>query len=360
MKNSLKQLALLLVSLAVCAGPVYAQQNIEIEDGAVWTHPHSSIAVPATLGGLPRDKAQEYVADHLNIGFSFREGSEKEELSIYIYRHTNGGIPVWFEQARQGLEGRDIYAGPQLAGGIEQYAWPGAEGWQGHRALYDTPDSTYSTSTGIALFSVDGWFVKMRATSDVRSAVELGAAMDTAFRELIPPEPKVAQLPLIPVVECEEKLAFKKKAKDAKNDGTAAILSALLGGMVAEKVRENRKSDEPSEVVAWCRDGALSQGQVAYRANASTDSYLIALGDSGMGVSVAPDSAASLLDQTSKKKDQAFAITVITESQRINYTSQNRLPSLKRVMKVINDNKRVSAVSTWGEDSTIELSSDAI
>ena len=354
----INRFAVLAIAAAVMTAPASAQRELQVEEGAVWTHPHSGIAVPTTLAGLPRGRATEFAPDFLNVGFSFRDGEDVEELSLYIYRDTNGGVPVWFEQARRGIEARDIYADPQLAFAIEQYGWPGNEAWQGQRAVYETPDSTYSTSTGLVLFSVDGWFVKMRATSATRSASELREWIDTAFGELTPPGSKFSQEPVIAVTDCEEKLSFKK-AKDAKTDGASSLLGALLGGMVAEKVEEQQEEQGPTPAVAWCRDSALSGMQVAYRANASTDAYLIALGDSGIGVSVAPDAAAALLEDK-PKKNKSYAITVITDAQRINFVPQNRLPSLKRVLEVINANRRVSAVSTWGDDSKVELNPDTL
>ncbi|WP_298470214.1 hypothetical protein [uncultured Erythrobacter sp.] len=359
MTKFFNRLAALVVAVAIFSTPAAAQRALQIDNDSVWEHPHSSIAVPTTLAGLPRARATEFAPDFLNVGFSFRMGDDPEEISLYIYRDTNGGVPVWFEQARIGIEMRDIYANPQLAFGVEQYGWPGNEVWQGQRAVYDTPNSTYSKSTGVVLFSVKGWYVKMRATSSVRTASELRDWIDTAFGEIAPPAANVSQPPAIPVTECAEKLAFKKKAKDAKTDGTAGLMSALLGGMVAEKVQDRQESDEPVEAVAWCRDSSLGRTQVAYRADASINSYLIALGDSGMGVSVAPDAGAALLSEKSKK-DQSFAITVITDAQRINFVPQNRLPSLKRVMKIINDNRTISSVSTWGDDSSIEINPNAM
>ncbi|MEL7190772.1 MAG: hypothetical protein AAGK17_14570, partial [Pseudomonadota bacterium] len=175
--------------LAFAAAPSNAQRTIEIDVGASWEHPHSGITVPASLGGIDRGRATEYAPDFLNIGFSFRTEGPYEEVSLYIYRHTNGDVPVWFAQANKAIEIRDIYAGANLAFGMEQYGWPGAEGWQGQRAIYGLPDSSNIASTGVALFSVKGWFVKMRASSETRTPEELAALMDQAFAELVPPVP---------------------------------------------------------------------------------------------------------------------------------------------------------------------------
>ena len=360
MLRRVHQITILAMAAMSIAMPAAAQEELQIDENAVWEHPHSGIAFPVSLGELQRAKVTQFAPDYLNLGFSYREGNDPDELSVYIYRNTNGGVPVWFEQARTSVEVRDIYAEPQLAFGTEQYAWPGAETWQGLRAVYSTPDSTYSTSTGIALFSVKGWYVKMRATSGKKTATELAQFMDAALAELTPPAAEFAQSPMVPVEECAEQLKFRKKAKDAKVDGAASMLSALLGGIVADKVQERAESDEPSEAVEWCRDAKLTPMQVAYRANASTDSYLIALGDGGLAVSVAPDTSAALLDAKSKNKKASYSVVVITDTQRINYVPQNRMPSLDRVMEIINVNRRTSTVSTWGDDSSIELNSNAL
>ena len=360
MISFVKRLAALVFLLATWASPASAQQLLQIDEAAVWQHPHNGIVFPTTLGGLPRARVVQFAPDYLNLGFSYREEGAIEELSVYVYRNTNGGVPVWFEQARTGVEIRDIYANPQLAFGTEQYAWPGAEGWQGLRGVYSTPDSNYSTSTAVALFSVKGWFVKMRATSDEKTAAELAQFMDAAFAELTPPTAEFDQPSIVPVIACEDKLAFKKKAEDAKTDGASSIKGALMGVPIPEEAKEHDERAEPVAAAVWCRDASLNPVQVAYRKDASTDSYLLALGDSGIGASVAPDASLLLLKDNPKKKDQAFAIAVITESERINFVPQNRLPSLERVMEIINSTRQISSVSTWGDDHTITINPDAM
>lgn len=357
MKSFFRAAILALSALAISA-PAAAQKALDIANDVEWTHPHSGIVVPASLGGLERSSGTEFAPDFLNVGFSY--GANSQQISLYIYRDTNGGVPVWFEQARIGIENRDIFGKPQLPFLLEPYGWPGAEAWQGQRAIYATPKSRLTKSTGLALFSVQGWFVKIRASSDSHSADELGKWMDAALAELTPPSAKMNQPQSLLMQDCAEKLEFKKEAKDAKQDGAANLLGMLLGGIVADKEKEQEVSEEPKEAVQWCREGQLSTMQRIYRANASTDSYLIALGDSGIGVSVYPDSASTLLNPKEKSKSKNFAVTVINDSERINYVTQDRLPSFKRVLELVNGNRRTGSVSTWGEDSTLTISPDAM
>lgn len=339
-----------------------AQAPIELEIGAPWEHPHSGIVVPDTIGGLPRGSATEFAQDFLNIGFSFPSSDGSEEISLYIYRHTNGAVPVWFRQAQTGIEIRDIYAKPELAFGVEQYGWPGAEEWQGLRAIYATPNSRTSLSTAVVLFSIDGWLVKMRVSSSTKSPEELGQMIDAAFAELTPPQAKVAQAPAVPVEDCEKKLRFKK-AQDAEPDAGSAILGALLGGLVSrgepgESEEGEAIAPEPAKV--WCRDGSLNPTQVAYRADGAKDAYLLAIGDSGMGISVGPDTAGQILQSERPNSKPNYSITLITDNRRINYVPQNRLPSLRRVLEVVNANRTVSSVSTWGDDTSINIQSGVL
>ncbi|WP_394730554.1 hypothetical protein [Altererythrobacter sp. GH1-8] len=357
--NVLMKIACVGAVAIASAQPALAQRVLEIDPETVWEHPHSGIKVPTELGGLPRGRVTEFTPDYLNLGFSFRVDDQPDEISLYIYRNTNGGVPVWFEQARKGIELREIYAGPELVYEIAPYAWPGQEGWVGLRAFYDTPNSDYASSTGVALFSVNGWYVKVRVTSKTRSAADLSLWVDTALREVMLPELTAPQAAPDPISDCAEKLEFKKKAKDATVDGASSIINALLGSVAAEKLADDDEAEQ-SEPVIWCRDGQLSPMQVAYRANASTDSYLMALGDSGIGVSVAPDSGAALMAGASGGAAKSYSIALITDNQQINFVPQTRLPSFKRVMEIINANRRVSATSTWGEGNKIELSPGAL
>lgn len=354
-----------IVSLGLLTAPLAAasaQSPIELEIGASWEHPHSGITVPDKLGGLNRGSATEFADDFLNIGFSFADPEGADEISFYIYRHTNGAVPVWFRQAQTAIETRDIYAEPELAFGVEQYGWPGAEEWQGLRAIYATPRSRYSTTTAVVLFSVDGWLVKMRVSSSDKNPQEIGQMIDAAFSELTAPEAKLAQSPAIAVEDCDDKLRFKK-ARDARPDAGSAILGALLGGIVSrsEESKEGEEIiSEPEPAKVWCRDGALSPTQVAYRADGASDAYLLAIGDSGVGISVGPDTAGQLLQTERRNSKPNYSITLITDSKRINFVSQNRLPSLQRVVEIVNANRTVSTVSTWGDDQTISLQSGAL
>lgn len=344
----------------IFANPAMADEPLELEPGVEWAHQHSGISVPANLGGLARSRATTFAPDLLDVGLQFDSEDGMEAISLYVFRATNGDAAVWFEQAQNGIEGRDIYANPALALGPEAFALPGAANAWGLKAVYQGGAGSDFTSTGVELFEIDGWYVKLRASSRTRSPRDLADWMEQALSEIgLPPRTGTAQAAQ-PVVDCPAPLIFAKQAKDAKKDGAASLLGGILGSMIAQGMLEDEEDEEPDEPVPWCRDSSLGQNQNVYRANGSDDSYLIAIGDNGIGVEVEPDSAMALLAPAQGKKAERFAIALVTAGERVNYVPQNRLPSPKRVVEIINANRRVSTVATWGGDSSIELNADAM
>ena len=339
------------------AGTASAQEKLEIPKSEAWIHSHSGIVVPAVLTGIERSDAIAYAGDALNSSVTFeRDG---EALSIYVYRNTSGGVPVWFEQARHGIETRDIYANPTEVGTTRSFSLPGRDIATGLRTVYAMPEGARFASTGLALFVLGEWYVKIRASSVTRDAAALDAWMTDAIDELTLPESLSAGGPASPVTVCSNPLVFKKEAKDAPADAGAALLAGVLGTIVMNKTAEVKNSSVPPQQVNWCRDSELGNNQTVYRPNASTQFYLIALGDSGIGVSVGSDQAASIL-RGSKKTNERYTATMHFDDENVHFVAQDRLPSPRRVVQLINGKRVATTVSTWGEKNSVEINASEL
>ena len=339
------------------ASAAHAREELSLEQGEDWVHPHSEIAVPATLGGLERRGATAFATDALNTGINFGHGDDL--LSVYVWRKTNGSVPVWFEQARLGIETRDAYKGARLAGTSSAFALPGRETVSGLRAAYDLPEGSSFSSTGLALFSLGEWFIKLRASSATRDATALDAWMMQAVGEMTLPTNLSPGPSVLPVKECAEPLTFKKKAKDAPRDGAVSLLGGLLGQIAAQKATEAHAEND-AEPVVWCRDATLGDGQTMYRPDASTDRYLLAIGDSGSGVWVGLDQAAQLMAGAKGGAKPQYSITLHLDDSNVNFVPQNRLPSPERVVELIDKRRITTSVSTWGDDKAIRIQDDAM
>ena len=365
--QSLKFAALLCAASIAGASPALAQQAIEADDGKPWVHPHSGIAIPAELGDFARGRGTAYAADFLDVGFGFDPRGSGDALTIYIYRKTNGDVPLWFAQGQSALVTRDVFRSAEPAFAPAAFTPPGQSNPSGLRVVYAVDRGNYK-STGLAVFEVEGWFVKVRATSQSLTPSELLVQMDEAIAALDLPQGDSPAA--VPVADCETRLRFRGKSRDVASSDGAAALSSLLGGLLVSAIAEERAqgkagdagdaAEEPGPVT-WCRDQRIADAQATYRANHSEDSYLLAFGDNGNAISVAPDTLASLLSDGEKKdKDQTYSLTLMTADRNLSLVSQDRMPRPSRAIELLENNRVVGSTRTWGDDRTIEINSGAL
>lgn len=358
----LKILLAALVAMAIASSPAAAQQPLPLKDGKSWKHKHSGIVVPATLGGAARERGMAYAADDLDVGLSYVVGDAVESLSFYVFRKTNGAVPVWFGQAQWGIENRDTFGRPAIAIAPEAFIPPGQTTAAGLKAVYEPKSGAYR-STGVAMLEVGDWYVKLRASSQTRSPDDLSQWMDTALAQIQWPRKIPVAPEAVPINDCPAPLSFPVAAKDAPKNGGADMMSGLLSMAAAR----SKTKQTPATVVAlaavrWCRDPDLGGNTRIYRQNADSENYLLAVGDNGNGIWVGPDPGAKVIAMTEKDKpaESRFSITAITATQNIGFAAQDRLPSPQRVMEIVAANRRVTAVPTWGKNKTISITSDAL
>ncbi len=334
----------------VLYGPTNAQTTIR--DGEAFTHPHSGIVIPASLGGIERSAANAYANDFLDMSISFEVPGEA--LTVYVFRNTNGAVPVWFAQAQAGLQSREGFENAQLAYAEESFAPPGQPNASGLRAVYSLNHDGWQSS-GLALLEVDGWYVKLRASSRSRTPEATLVWMDEVIGALGLPK---GDAPAVsPVEDCEDELRFRGNSRDVRSDMTGSVLSSLLGSAVSAQVQSG-EIEADREPVTWCRDSVLEPTQAVYRANSSTDSYLLALSDNGNAVQIAPDGIGALLARDGEGAQQRWSLALVTAGRTHNLTPQDRLPRPRRVIRMIERDSFIGSVSTWGDESSIQIDAD--
>jgi len=334
---------------------------IPFEEGEPYVHPHIGISVPAALGGIENRGGISFAEDDLNVALSYNSMDGSEGLSIYIYRVTSGSLPVWFAQAQSVILSRPLYASPELAFDVEVITPPGQGVGTGLRAIYDTPKSRTSISTGVAMFAIDGWYVKVRASSATRNSEALRDWMDETVAALT--LPKGSASAVVPIADCSVRLKFKGKSKDVKGNELSGLLGGLVSSIAMDRQARSREAAESGKAegdapaatpVTYCRDHEVEPGQAVYRPNASMNSYLYAISDSGIGISVSP----SILGQVLSDKPDAkpgYSVTLHMEAENISYPEQDRMPRPKRVMEILEANRVTGSVSTWGDKKTMTV-----
>jgi len=348
-----------LAAALACIGGVpaaSAQQILPVKADKAWKHKHSGITVPATLGGNIRSRVMAYAPDELDVSLQFDTQNAADSLSLYVYRNTNGNVALWFAQAQGAVESRDAFRNPVLAAPVRTFTPPGQSTPSGLVATYAPGAASAYRSTGVMLLPVGEFYVKVRASSQTRSPAELGAWMDQALAEIRWPSKVAAAAVAEPVADCPDRLTFDGTAKDAPKDGAAALMSSLLS-LAAGDPEIGKKAVGPAR---WCRDRIVAPMQTLYRPDGDAERYLLAVGDNGNAVIVGPEMSITDAAEGKTTTSARFAIGLVTADRSINYVAQDSLPGPERVMEIIEADRKVSSVTTWGKKRDVELNSDAM
>ncbi len=345
-----KAAALAAMMLSLGLAQAQAPRRVELPAKASFKHRHSKIQLPPVLAGLPRSGTLEYEADQLDTSSEYATPDLSEAYTVFIYRYVAGGVPVWFDRARWMVEQRSTLGTPTLhaSGG---FVPPGRTNASGLIATYALAGKAYR-STGVALLPVGEWLVKLRASSQSLSPAGLEARMKTALAEMDWPK-TVAPAPVAaPVAVCTTALALSGDAKPAEKDessGAAMLVGALLGQMGA--VQEAPRQAVPPPATRWCRDSIEVANGAVYRADAQTDGYLIALGDSGRAVSAGRNAAGALLNASEEKKagGDHYEVRLIFLAQTHTSGLLDRLPPPAQALAIAKDGPFATSFGTWGK-----------
>ena len=358
-----KAVLAVLAAIGLFGAPAAAREPLPLKPGEIWKHRHSGIAVPATLAGTPRDGGTAYAPDDLDVSLSFTADQIGESLTIYIFRNTNGGVPVWFAQAQWGIERRDIYGEPVVAIAPTAFAPPGQANASALRTVYETRDSRYR-STGLMLLPVGDWYVKIRASSQTRAPAELAAWMDAALADIQWPGGVPASDAARPVIACDTPLRFEGPSRDIGGEGLRTEAVALAAMTIMNGGDSAKAEDAPDRPDQWCRESRLDANIATYRPDASPDRYLLAYGDNGSGLWVGPSPMNALraerAAQDGTKAESYYSLTLHTATRDVHFISQDRLPSPARALEILDAGRHAGIVPTWGKDRNIQINSDIL
>lgn len=273
--------------VALLAAPVQgalAQQAqprvLEVPATAAWQHAGSQMILPRNAAGLPRGEIRDFGAAELDVVGVYQHPTEGITASIYIYRTMTPEVAIWFDRALTAIMLRPEFGQAGATAPVPAaFARPGASTASGLRTALDA-NGAETRGTAVAIAPIGPWLVKIRLSAARLDRAGIDALMTRLIQDLRWPAESSAERAAVPVEPCPEPLRFRQ-ARVVRND-SANVLMDLLTGVVAAQAEERG----PPPV--YCReDGSLADYGV-YRANRSTNSYLVALGDSGLALTVGP------------------------------------------------------------------------
>lgn len=357
-RNEASVAALAIAGLGLAATPAAAQvEQIAIKQGKAYKHPHSKIELAATIDGMPRTRLTQHVPDALDVVSVHETPAQDQLLSIYIYRHVTGSVPVWFDRARATIEVRkELYGVPVPFRDAAAFTPPGQSSASGLIVTYAGESGRPYRSTSLALFPVGEWLVKIRYSSETLEAAELdkrvrGLLSTIRWPGKIPAAPAAVQ-----VLPCTSALAVNGRSKDVPVDTAAMLMTAMLGSIDPKELKDAK----PVPPVIWCRDSTVIPHAGVYRPSGTTDAYLVAIQDAGRGILVEPDAARAMLAEDGMDKGKVWSVQMIAMGYIRTIASQDRLPPPDQGTEIGLNGKTISSVNTWGKNRSISINSDAL
>jgi len=341
-----------LALFAMVATTAHAQQRppqIKLSAKKAFKHKHGGIEVPPTMAGIARSGITALEQDHLDVYVRFEAPDDSEAITVYVYRKVGGSLPVWFDRARQAIEGRSkLYGTPRRVEGALSFTPPGRTNAAGLIAAY-APSAGPFKSTGVAMAPLGEWLVKVRYSSTTVPPEEMPARIRGVLDTLKWPT-KLADAPAATLVEpCTTPLLTAERSQPVAANGAVNLAGAL-------QAMPGLSSDEESRnpAATWCRDDGAEPAGSIYRRDGSTDSYLIAISDAGRGVRVYRDTLGPEIDPSVKP---SWRIEMLELSQTTAFASQDRLPPPSQAIEIVQNDAYVTRTGTWGKKIKVDVNS---
>jgi hypothetical protein len=297
---------------AMAGRPAFAQPQpriIPAESGTPWVHTPTKLVLPAAAAGLTRGEIGDTTASELDVSAQYQDQASDLLVLVYVYRPGIPDVGIWFEQAASAM---GTSPGHGMEGAIlpapTPFARPGAGTPSGLRLSMDVPGPGFK-STALAVAPLGNWLVKVHMSSRSLDGAALGRKMDAVLAALGWPAEAGAPRAAAPMLPCPAPLKTRQ-AKIARDDMADVLMNAVSSSI-------EREGPPP----VYCREPGVSGGLAVYRPDGDDNSYIVALDDAGLALSVAPSLSALLGGSHGKK----YSLT------RLQHGGADVLPSFTRL-----------------------------
>ncbi|ARU16122.1 hypothetical protein [Croceicoccus marinus] len=312
-------------------------QPIDIADDASWVHEDTGITAPPAIDGLRRFNATSYLPNGANNGFSYSSEDEGELLSLYVYRAGFVDVAMWGDVAMMSMAANASYDGVDYGKGHVSLFGDDRIGTDSG-IRFVMPVQGKFRATGLALYALDRWLVKLRYSSAALDPQALDARLAGLVRQIAHAPPARPAPAAYRVEQCGKPIK-EKKARRAALDGGQMLVQAMGYSLIFDETREKaERVTAPGPVPRLCRDMLESQGaMLVYRPVDNERGYRIALGDSGISISV---SQGMLPDD-----GETYWAALSNGSAVELYRPFDGLPRIEQTMDAVSDESPVAAVT---------------
>lgn len=315
-------------ALWLAAVPALAQpqpRTLEVPATASWQHAATGLILPPRAAGLVRGRIVDRTSAEQDVSADYG-GEDGLTTTLYLFQTPLPDPALWADRALVAIVLRpDFGLDPGAVPAAVPFARPGATAAGGLRAALPL-NGPGLASTAVAVAPLQGWLVKVRMTSARLDPAQLEARL-TAFLEALrwPAEARPAPAAAA-ILPCPDSLAFKK-AKTVPDDIGNVLMDAISGTVEQDQVEQGK-----ADPVVYCREPGPLGAWGVYRPGRSRRAYVIAMGDSGTALRLAPALSLDMFSGGSAPK--RVAMTLLEHDRTEVLPSFNRLPSPEQAMAV--------------------------
>jgi hypothetical protein len=307
------------------------------------------LVLRSRLGEYPRTSLVDNGSAELDVVASFAAPDQSTFVTVYIFRPALMSVPVWFDRSETQILLRDEYRGAQPVAEARPFAPPSSAVASALRRSYLTGSESYKT-TGLAVMPLGEWLVAIRISSRAADPAALETSLDVVIAALGWPAGVEDGEPAGVVAACAEPLDFARRAKLQRPNLTDALMGAALAGVVADRANDDEQDDAAPAV--FCRDtpGKPEYGVYRLASEQNRKSYVMALGDAGRIISVAPSLGAALTGV------KGYAVSFGDLDRTLVYPNFDKLASPDRALEAVTGTSPVASTARGeGGGNTITI-----
>ncbi|HEY0013753.1 MAG TPA: hypothetical protein VGB79_12980 [Allosphingosinicella sp.] len=304
-----------------------------------WQHAETQMILPPQVAGLARGEIKDLGRAEMDVLASYG-GTDGVFVTVYLFRTGLPDAALWYDRAAAVISFQPEYG---LAGAAlpapTAFVRPGAAVASGLRTATDLSGGPLR-STAVAVAPLGGnHLLKIRISAQSLDRAALDALLGRVIEGLRWPAPAPDERAAVPIGACAEPLRLRN-ARVLRPDMTESLIDALTGVAAAQPDPDRRPT-------VYCREAGSGLQYGVYRPNASRTSYVIALGDAGIALSLGR--AISLEALTGGGGRSRVGMTLLERASTSVLLSFNRLPPPAQAV----------SVAMSGQGSGISVSTDA-
>lgn len=243
-----------------------------------WRHQPSGVSLAAVPEGMRLGGETDNRRDASDVIIQLA-GSERELVTLYVYRSAYPGAALWFERTRLAM--RANIGAPTTGVAPRSFTLGAASAPNGLREEINLPAGGRWRATAVTIAQYGEWIVKVRITSTTEDAAVLARRMDALLAALRFPAAAPVAHPLTVPAACGDANRMGGRARAGSGEDT------MMAGIMLTRTHAEARGREGlvANPAAWCRDSSGHAVEIVslYRRRDGR-AWVALLGDSGLAV----------------------------------------------------------------------------